>query len=339
MKAFEPLVIRNLKLKNRLVMPPMCMYSCDRQDGRVGHFHLAHYGARAIGQVGLIIVEATGVTPEGRITDQCLGLWEEGQVAGMRELALHIKALGAVPALQLIHAGRKSQTRGLRHLAPSAIPYNNHPVDYEEMRQADIDAVVAGFGQAARRAHEAGFEGLELHGAHGYLIHQFLSPLSNRRQDAYGQDRALFLQQVVAAVDQHWPREKALWIRISATDWLEGGVTPADWVNWLQDLPRGMDLVHVSSGGLQRAPVHVYPGYMLPLARQIKEGTGLPVIGVGHLDEDQLLINALENGSCDLVALGRELLRQPNKALALARRLGQTGLVPAQYERAYKETL
>ena len=339
MKAFEPLVIRNMNLKNRVVMPPMCMYSAFNKDGRVGDFHLAHYGARAIGQVGLIIVEASGVTPEGRITDWCLGLWEDGQQEGMARLAGLIKSQGAVPALQLIHAGRKSTTEGLRHLAPSAVAYNNHPVDYEEMGREDIDRVVDGFRQAARRADKAGFSGLEIHGAHGYLIHQFLSPLSNRRQDAYGQDKALFLKQVVAAIDEVWPREKALWIRVSATDWLEGGVTPRDWVRWLKELPRAMDLVHVSSGGLQKAPVHPYPGYMLPLAKEIREGSGLPVIGVGFLDEDQLIMQSLESGSCDLVALGRELLRNPNKVPQLAARYGKMELVTKQYERAYKERM
>lgn len=339
MKIFEPLQIKNMQLKNRVVLPPMCMYSAFLRDGRVTDFHLGHYAARAIGQVGLIIVEASGVTPEGRITDHCLGLWVDGQTEGMARLAGIIQSQGAVPALQLIHAGRKSTTEGLRHLAPSAIAYNNHPLNYEEMSQADINTVVAGFGQAARRAHEAGFMGLEIHGAHGYLIHQFLSPLSNQRQDAYGQDRALFLKQVVSAIDAHWPKDKALWIRVSATDWLEGGITPQDWVHWLAQLPRAMDLVHVSSGGLQKAPVHPYPGYMLPLARHIREGSGLPVIGVGHLDEDQLIIQALESGSCDLVALGRELLRNPNKVSQLAQRYGRPDLVTKQYERAYRERM
>ena len=339
MKAFEPIQIRNMQLKNRLVMPPMCMYSAFNRDGRVGEFHLAHYQARAIGGVGLVIVEATGILPEGRISDECLGIWEDGQTEGLRQLARCIKAQGAVPALQINHAGRKSLTTGTRCLAPSAIPYNNHPVRYEEMTSADLTRVIEGYRQAARRAHEAGFEGLEIHAAHGYLIHQFLSPLSNLRQDAYGQDRALFLNQAVEAVADAWPEDKALWVRISATDWIEGGITPADWIRWLSQLPRGMDMVHVSSGGLQKAQVTLYPGYMLPLARQIREGTGLPVTGVGFLDEDQLIMQALESGACDLVAMGRGLLRNPNRAVDLAWRYGRGDLVPKQYERGYRERM
>lgn len=335
MKIFDPFEVRSLRLKNRLVMPPMCMYSA-KKDGCVGDFHLAHYAARAIGQVGLIIVEATGVRPEGRITDACLGLWEDAQLPGMARLAGLIRSLGSVPALQLNHAGRKSLTSCARCLAPSALPYNDHPVTYEEMTQQDIQTVLDGWRDAAARADTAGFMGLEIHAAHGYLIHQFLSPLSNQRADCYGQDRGRFLREVVAAVDEVWPRDKALWVRISATDWLgEQGICPDDWLGWLKSLPRPMDLVHVSSGGLQKAQVHSYPGYMLPLAAAIRAGSGLPVIGVGGLDEEQLMLYALESGACDLVALGRELLRVPNKLHALAARHVQLGLVPPQYERAY----
>ncbi len=339
MKAFEPFSVKNLSLKNRLVMPPMCMYSALAGDGRVTPFHLAHYGARAIGGIGLIIVEATGVTPEGRISDQCLGLYEDAQTEGMRGLVDTVHALGGRIALQINHAGRKSQTASPHHLAPSAVPYNEHPVNYSQMTGDEIAFVVDAFRRAARRADEAGFDGLELHGAHGYLIHQFLSPLSNRREDAYGQDRARFLREVVAAVRDVWPREKPLWIRVSATDWLPGSVAVKDWVSTLNSLKGQLDMVHVSSGALQAASVHVYPGYMLPLAEEIRAGTGLPVIGVGHLDEDQLIMQALEQGRCDLIAMGRELLRNPNKANDLAMRYGHPELVTTQYQRAYKERM
>ena len=338
-KLFKPLKINNMELKNRLVMPPMCMYSACRQDGGVTDFHLAHYAARAIGQVGLIIVEATAIRPEGRISNECLGIWEDKQIEGMARLARAIKEQGAVPSLQINHAGRKAVTKDNRHLAPSAVAYNDHPVTYEEMTSRDIEEVLDAYREAASRADAAGFEGLEIHAAHGYLIHQFLSPLSNARDDAYGQDRSLFLNKAVAAIDETWPKDKALWIRISATDWLEGGVTPADWIKWIKGLPRKMDMVHVSAGGLQKASVHPYPGYLLPLAAQIRNGTGLPVIGVGFLDEDQLIVQALEGGSCDLAALGRELLRNPNKANDLAWRYGRPDLVTAQYTRAYKERM
>ncbi len=339
MKVFEPFELKNLRLKNRLVMPPMCMYSAVRQDGKVGPFHLAHYADRAWAGVGLIIVEATGILPEGRISDECLGLWTDDQVAGMTRLVEAVHAAGGQIALQINHAGRKARTKDPRHVAPSALPYNSHPVTYEEMTGQDIDRVLTAYAEAARRAHEAGFDGLEIHGAHGYLIHQFLSPLSNQREDEYGRNRALFLNRAVAAVDQGWPRDKALWIRISASDWLAGSVTPQDWIAWLKALPRQMDMVHVSSGALQRATVHPYPGYMLPLSQEIKKGTGLPVIGVGFLDEDQLLVNALESGQCDLVALGRELLRNPNKLSNLAVRYRRPQFIPQQYQRAYQDRM
>ena len=339
MKLFESLTIKNMTLKNRLVMPPMCMYSAQAGTGLVNDFHLAHYTARAIGGVGLVIVEATGVTPEGRITDQCLGLWDDSQIEGMKRLVDMVHSQGARIALQINHAGRKSQTAVFPHLAPSAVPYNDHPVDYDEMTPAQIDTVINTFARAAARANEAGFDGLELHGAHGYLIHQFLSPLSNRRPDAYGQDTSLFLRRVVEAVSAQWPGEKPLWIRISATDWLRGSVAVSDWVNWLNALKGKIDMVHVSSGALQKADVHVYPGYMLPLAEEIRRGTGLPAIGVGFIDEDQLIMNVLEEGRCDLIALGRELLRNPNKMNDLAMRFGREDLLTKAYRRGYKEKL
>ena len=339
MKLFEPFIIKDMSLKNCLVMPPMCMYSAESGTGLVNDFHLAHYTARAIGGVGLIIVEATGVTPEGRITDNCLGLWNEEQAEGMKRLADMVHSQGAKIALQLNHAGRKSQTTVFPHLAPSAVAYNSHPVNYEEMTAGQIDAVVDAFARAANWARQAGFDGLELHGAHGYLIHQFLSPLSNQRPDEYGRDTSLFLRRVVDAVSAEWPEEKPLLLRISATDWLPGSVAVSDWVNWLNALKGKIDMVHVSSGALQKADVHVYPGYMLKLSEEIRRGTSLPTIGVGFIDEDQLIMNALEESRCDLIALGRELLRNPNKFNDLAMRFGRQDLLTKAYERGYKERL
>ena len=337
MKLFKPFTIKNMTLKNRLVMPPMCMYSAINKDGMVTPFHIAHYTTRAIGQVGLIIVEATGVTSEGRISNECLGLYDDDQIAGMQQVVDNVHYAGGKIALQLNHAGRKSQTDTFPHLAPSAVPYNKYPVDYDEMTQAQIDVVIEAYRQAARRADEAGFDGLEIHAAHGYLIHQFLSPLSNQRKDAYGQDRSLFLNQVVDAVHSVWPTEKPLWLRISATDWLEGSVAVKNWVGWINALGNKIDMVHVSSGALQKADVHVYPGYMLPLAQEIQAGTNLPTIAVGLLDDEQLIMNALEDDRCTLVALGRELLRKPNKLCDIAAHYGRMDLVAKAYERAYLE--
>ena len=336
MKLFEAYEHKNLKLKNRLVMPPMCMYQCHKKDGIAYDFHQAHYISRAIGQVGLIIVEATGVQPNGRITDRCLGLYDDAQVEGMRKIVEGVHRQGSQIALQLNHAGRKSETTGLRHIGPSALAYNDLPLDYEACTEEDIEGVIASFREAAARAHEAGFDGIEIHAAHGYLIHQFISPLSNHRNDEYGEDRFLFLRRVVEAIREVWPEDKALWMRISATDYHKDGLKLEDWIGFLNDHPNIVDMVHVSAGGTVDVPIHAYPGYMLDLARRIKAETGYPSIAVGIINTSDMISYALESDACDLVSCGRELLRNPNLLLAIARERGKEDLIPFIYKRAYK---
>lgn len=335
MKLFEPYQLKKIELKNRVVMPPMCMYSCFEGDGKAYDFHLAHYVSRAIGQVGLIVVEATGVQPNGRISDYDLGLYSDGQVEGLRKIVEGVHRQGSKCAIQLNHAGRKSETVDIRHIGPSAIEYNDLPLDYEACTAEDIDEVVTAFRDAARRADEAGFDGIEIHAAHGYLIHQFISPLSNRRDDKYGSDRFLFLRRVVQAIRSVWPKEKPLWMRISATDYHEDGLKVEDWITFLNEYPELVDLIHVSAGAIMTVPIHAYPGYMLGLAKRIKDETSYDTIGVGLVGSSELISYALESESCDLIACGRELLRNPNLLLQIAKERGREELITEAYKRGY----
>jgi len=335
MKLFEEYKIKNLVLKNRLVMPPMCMYQVKNNDGKLEPFHFAHYTQRAIGQVGLIIVESTGVTENGRITDNCLGLWDDSQIEAMKQLVDHVHENGSKIAIQLNHAGRKSETSGLSHIGPSKIEFNDQEINYKEASTDEIEQVINSFADAAKRADLAGFDAIEIHGAHGYLIHQFISPLSNKRDDEYGKDRFLLLKKIVEAIKQVWPQEKPLWLRISATDYTEGGLEVEDWIQFLKENDSLVDLIHVSAGGNVNAKINIYPGYMLDYARRIKEETGYPTIGVGLVNKADLMNFALENNICDLIACGRELLRNPNIFLEIARDRKREDLIPYSYKRAY----
>ena len=334
MKLFEGYNLKNLQLKNRAVMPPMCMYQVDKKDGIANSFHKSHYPARAIGGVGMLILESTGVIPNGRISDYDLGLWDDEQIEGLKEIVDAIKREGSVAAIQLNHAGRKSDTQGLRHIGPSKIDFNDY-YSYEEATLQEIEEVVDSFKKAAERANKAGFDGIELHAAHGYLIHQFISPLSNKREDEYGKDRFLFLKKIVAAIKEVWPAEKALWMRISATDYLEDGLQVEDWIGFLKENPDLVDMVHVSAGGLVTAPIKAYPGYMLGFAEKIKRETAIPTIGVGLINDSAIASMALENDMVDLVAFGRELLRNPNLLAYIAGERGVEGVIHKAYGRAF----
>lgn len=334
MKLFESYKVKSMELKNRMVMPPMCMYVA--KDGMVNDFHTTHYSQRAIGQVGLIIVESTGVLPNGRITDNCLGLWDDKQIDGMKRIVDSVHYNGSKIAIQLNHAGRKSETTGLKHIGASKLEYNDLPLDYEEATKEEIDEIIKAFRDAAKRADEAGFDGLEIHSAHGYLIHQFLSPISNKRNDEYGKDKFLFLKNIIKSIREVWPEDKPLWIRISSTDYLEGGLEVEDWIKFLNENPNIVDLVHVSAGGLVIAPIKVYPGYMLQYAKRIKEETSYKTIGVGTLNEADLINYALESEVCDLVASGRELLRNPHFFLNILHSRRKKELIPSAYRDAYR---
>lgn len=335
MKLFEASKIKNMEVKNRFVMPPMCMYQVDKKDGIANSFHKAHYISRAISQLGLIIVESTGVLENGRITDYDLGLWDDRQINGLKEIVDGVKREGSKIAIQLNHAGRKSETEDLRHIGPSKISFNNDEYTYEEASIDEINEVIAAFRSAAIRADKAGFDAIEIHAAHGYLINEFISPISNKRDDEYGKDRFLLLKKVIEAIKEVWPKDKALWLRISATDYIEGGIEVSDWIKFLNENKDSYDLVSVSGGGLAITKINAYPGYMLDFARQIKKETGLMTIGVGLITSSDMATYALENEHCDFVAFGRELLRNPNLVMDIAKERKVEDIVHKAYVRAY----
>ena len=332
-----------LTARNRLWLPPMCMYTVEAQDGVATDWHATHYASRAVGGFGTIIVEATAVSPEGRLSPNDLGLWSDEQVAGQRRLVEAIHAGGAIAGIQIGHGGRKSGTapwrpriagartgtlEGWELLAPSAIPFPEHAVP-TELDEAGINRLVEAFAAAARRAVEAGYDLVEIHGAHGYLIHEFRSPLSNQRTDSYGgsvQNRQRFPLQVVRAVREAIGQDAVLDIRLSASDWTEGGVTGEETAAFGRELVEaGVDVLHISSGGNVPAQVPLGPGYQLPLAQQVRQavaGTGVPVVGVGLIEEAAQAEQALVTGQVDAVAVGRAAMRDPYLPLRWAADLG-----------------
>jgi 2,4-dienoyl-CoA reductase-like NADH-dependent reductase (Old Yellow Enzyme family) len=340
---FAPLIIRGLTLRNRIVMSPMCMYSAG-EDGRATDWHLAHYVARAVGGAGLLLLEATAVEPRGRISGGDLGLWADEQVEPLARIVRLVQPEGAAIGVQLAHAGRKawSADRGYgpeMPVGPSPLPFDDgwqrpHPLSLSE-----IDAVVAAWGEAAGRAHAAGFDVVEIHAAHGYLNHQFLSPLANRRDDDYGgslPNRMRLLLRVVETVRAIWPPEKPLFARISATDWAAGGVILQDQVVTAREMKdRGVDLIDCSSGGITAAePPSIGPGYQVPFAERIRREAEVRTAAVGLVSTPELADEIVRNGRADLVALGRELLRHPYWPLDAARILGHRVMWPRQYRRA-----
>ncbi|WP_445612640.1 NADPH dehydrogenase NamA [Geobacillus sp. YF-1] len=334
---FSPYTISGLTLKNRIVMSPMCMYSCETKDGTVRTWHKIHYPARAVGQVGLIIVEATGVTPQGRISERDLGIWSDDHIAGLRELVGLVKEHGAAIGIQLAHAGRKAEVPG-EIIAPSAIPFQESSRTPKEMTKTDIEETVQAFQNGARRAKEAGFDVIEIHAAHGYLINEFLSPLANRRQDEYGgspENRYRFLGEVVEAVREVW--DGPLFVRISASDYHPDGLTASDYVPYAKRMKeQGVDLIDVSSGAVVPARIDVYPGYQVPFAELIRREANIPTGAVGLITSGWQAEEVLRNGRADLVFLGRELLRNPYWPYAAARELGVSIEAPVQYERGWR---
>ncbi|MEU9336134.1 NADH:flavin oxidoreductase/NADH oxidase [Streptomyces sp. NPDC048290] len=354
---FEPISLRGVTVPNRVWMPPMCQYSA-APDGPLagvpGDWHFAHYAARAAGGTGLIIVEATGVSPEGRISPYDLGLWNDTQVEAFRRITDFLTAQGTTPAIQLAHAGRKASTdrqwkgggpvgpeaHGWRPVAPSPIPFTEgHPVP-DELTTEQIQVIIGQFADAARRALAAGFEIAEIHGAHGYLINEFLSPYSNHRTDAYGgtwENRTRLAVEIVDAVRAVWPDDKSLFLRLSATDWLdEEGWTADDTVRFAQVLhEHGVDLLDVSSGGnASGARIPTGPGYQVPFAARVRAETPMRVAAVGLITEIEQAEKIVGNGEADAVLLGRELLRNPSWARQAAKELGGSVRVPDQYLRS-----
>ncbi|AEV15362.1 MAG: NADH:flavin oxidoreductase/NADH oxidase [Thermus sp.] len=345
---FSPLTLRGLRLKNRLAMSPMCQYSATAE-GQVTDWHLLHYPTRALGGVGLVLVEATAVLPEGRISPLDLGIWSEDHLPGLKELARRIREAGAVPGIQLAHAGRKAGTTppweggkplGWRVVGPSPLPFaEGYPVP-EALDEAGMERVLEAFVQGARRALRAGFQVVELHMAHGYLLSSFLSPLSNGRTDAYGgslENRMRFPLRVAQAVREALPPELPLLVRVSATDWAEGGWGLPDTLAFAERLKAlGVDLLDCSSGGVvPGVRVPAAPGFQVPFADAVRKRVGLATGAVGLITEAFQAETLLQAGSADLVLLGRVLLRDPYFPLRAAKALGVPAEVPPQYQRGF----
>jgi 2,4-dienoyl-CoA reductase-like NADH-dependent reductase (Old Yellow Enzyme family) len=351
---FESLRIRGVEFPHRIMVSPMCQYSCPKGDGLADDWHLVHLGSRAVGRAAAVMAEATGVCPEGRISPADLGLWSDAQVEPLRRIFAFITEQGSIPGIQLAHAGRKASTappgRGGKPLssaqggwtpiyAPSAIAFAEGYQVPRALSESEIVGVVQNFGAAARRAHEAGAKFIEIHAAHGYLLNSFLSPLSNQRTDAYGgsfANRVRIVCEVVAAVRKAWPEQYPLFIRISATDWAEGGWTIEDSVALARLLhPQGVDLVDCSSGGnLAGVRIPLGPGYQVAFADQVRRQANILTGAVGMITDPAQADQIIRTGQADVVFLARQLLREPYWPLIAARALGHDVAWPVQYERA-----
>jgi 2,4-dienoyl-CoA reductase-like NADH-dependent reductase (Old Yellow Enzyme family) len=352
-QLFQPLTLRSVTLRNRIGVSPMCQYSAT--DGVANDWHFAHLGSRAVGGAGIVIVEATGVAPEGRITPGCLGLWNEKQIEPLARIAHFVKTHGAVAGIQIAHAGRKASAalpwQGGAHLsdaqggwetiAPSAIAFGGDLQKIPRaMTEADILRVQNDFVATAKRALTAGFEFLELHAAHGYLFNEFLSPLANQRTDQYGgsfANRTRLLLDTTRAVRKIWPDHLPLAVRISAIDWKEGGWQIEDSIALAKLLKtEGVDLVDCSSGGVvPDAKITVAPGYQVPFAEKVRHGANIPTAAVGFITEPKQAEDIIARGQADLVLLARQFLRDPYWPAHAARTLGYKITPPNQYARAW----
>jgi 2,4-dienoyl-CoA reductase-like NADH-dependent reductase (Old Yellow Enzyme family) len=348
---FSPLTLRGVTLRNRIVMSPMCQYSAE--EGLANDWHFVHLGSRAVGGTALIMVEATAVTRDGRISPADLGIWSDAHTEPLARIAGFVEAQGAVPGIQLAHAGRKASTEppwngggpippekgGWTVIGASPVPFREGgplPVPLDE---AGIDGIVDAFEAGARRALAAGFRVIEIHGAHGYLLHEFLSPLSNQRTDSYGgslENRMRFLLRVAERLRGILPDELPLFVRLSATDWADEGWDIEQSIELARRLKGiGVDLIDVSSGGtLPRAKVLVGPGYQVPFARRIRHEAEIRTGAVGLITEPRQADEIVQSGDADLIFLARALLREPYWAQKAQRELGEDVLLPVQYERA-----
>lgn len=351
-KLFSPLKIRNVELKNRIVVSPMCQYSC--VDGVMNDWHLVHLGSRAVGGAGLIFTEATAVSPEGRISPDDAGIWNDEQAQVLKRITSFIKSQNSVPGIQLAHAGRKASTfspwkgsgevnvenGGWKTFAPSKLQFAENFPDPKEMNLSDIKLVVDQFIEAAQRSLNAGFEIIELHFAHGYLIHEFLSPISNHRKDNYGgslENRCRIAIQIANSVREVIPQGTPLIARISSTDWIDGGWDVDQSVQlakWLKEV--GVDLIDCSSGGnVQNAKIPAAPGYQIPFAQKIKKEAKILTGGVGLITEAAQAEEIIKSEQADIVLLAREMLRDPYWALHSAKKLNvDLTDYPNQYLRA-----
>jgi 2,4-dienoyl-CoA reductase-like NADH-dependent reductase (Old Yellow Enzyme family) len=352
-QLFDSFKLRGVSFSNRIGVAPMCQYSATDQ-GLASDWHVQHLGARAAGGAGLVIAEATAVEARGRISLRDLGLWDDAQIAPLSRVVRVIEEQGAVSGVQLAHAGRKAAVRvpwlgagpltpdegGWPVVGPSALAFGDGFPVPSELSRHDLVQVRLAFARAAVRARQAGFRFLELHGAHGYLLHSFLSPLSNLRRDEYGgsfDNRIRFLLETLGDVRELWPADRVLALRVSATDWLAGGWTPEETVELARRLEReGLDLLDCSSGGTSAAAVvPLAPGYQVDFARAVKQGSSIATAAVGLITDAEQADSVVRTGAADLVLLGRELLRNPYWPIAAARTLKQEVRIPPQYARAF----
>lgn len=348
-KLFEPLTIKEVTLRNRITVSPMCQYSSS--DGFANPWHMVHLGSRAVGGAGLIIAEATAVSPEGRITPADLGIWKDDHISQLSAITSFIHSQGAVAGIQLAHAGRKASRRepwnkdekatkedgGWQPVGPSSIAFGNYDVP-EELTVADIQKVISDFVAAAKRAIQAGFKVIEIHGAHGYLLHEFYSPLSNHRKDEYGgsfENRIRLLVEIVAAVKTVWPANYPLFVRLSASDWVADGWQIEDTVALAKILKKeGVDLIDCSSGGnVPQVKIPVGPGYQVHFAEAVQQA-GVMAGAVGMITDAHQAEEIIASGKAEIVLIARELLRDPYWPLHAAKELGVNVDWPIQYERA-----
>jgi 2,4-dienoyl-CoA reductase-like NADH-dependent reductase (Old Yellow Enzyme family) len=350
-KLFSTLRIRGVEFRNRIFVSPMCQYSAT--DGVPNDWLVVHLGSRAVGGAGLVIVEATGVTAEGRISPGDLGIWNDTQVEAFKRITSFITAQGSVPGIQLAHAGRKASTPlqwlgerslgpaegGWQPVAPSPIPFGDGYTTPQELTKPEVTELVARFAEAAERARVAGFKVIEIHMAHGYLLHEFLSPLTNQRRDEFGGDlegRMKFPLQVARAVRKAWPSDYPLFVRISATDWADGGWDLAQSIEFSKRLKElGVDLIDCSSGGnVRTAKIPVGPGYQVPFASAIRKEANIATAAVGLITEPQQAEDILQRGDADVIVMARTFLRDPYWPLHAAHELSVDVPWPVQYLRA-----
>jgi len=356
-QLFTPISLGELDLPNRIIIAPMCQYSAD--EGKATEWHTMHLGQLSLSGAGLLIVEATSVAPEGRITPRDLGLWDDATEQALAQVVQAVRKHASMPlGIQLSHAGRKASCAipwegggqlntargGWQTWSASAVPFASHDALPASMSQADIDRLKAQFVAAAKRADRLGFELIELHGAHGYLLHQFLSPLANQRNDQYGgslQNRMRLLLEIFSEVRAVFPANKALGVRISASDWVEGGWDERQSVTLAKALKElGCDYIHVSSGGLSpQQKIPVGPNYQVPFAEIIKRESGLPTIAVGLITEPEQAEAIVATGQADMVALARGILYNPRWPWHAAARLGEKVIAPPQYWRCEPHVL
>ena len=330
---FESIKIKGLTAKNRIVMPPMCQYQA--KDGLANDWHFIHYCSRAVGQVGTIIIEATAVEPRGRISMNDLGLWNNNQTEPLKRIVDYCKGFGALVGIQLAHAGRKSQVKNESIVAPSAVRFSDKFPIPQELTVSEIAAITRKFAEAAHRAGKAGVDFVEIHGAHGYLISEFLSRVTNNRTDIYGQNREQFLKEVILAVKQALPREMPIFVRVSGEEYHPAGNHPEDLARLLNPIKNLFEVLHVSSGGIyEKETYDIYPAYQLEFATKLKELLGLTTIAVGRLEKPLIAEEALQNGKADMIAVGKGLLSDSHWPLHAAKTLNFEISWPESYIRA-----